>query len=213
MQLKQCKLPHYSRFTTSLSIPCFSTFPYPSFRKLHSHPARRANYTAPPSSNALDTERLSLCNIPDTIPEVPAFLALHFYIQHTACNTGRCSSDKTEHGCCSFLPEISACTRRTPTRTAGSRTCSSDTSGKIPHSGCSPENILSPLLVSHPRILFLLFNRVPIHGTRTSFLPSIPSALSKAPADPSRLPRSPVMSPGFCTILPAHPTGFPPVSA
>ena len=116
---------------------------YPPFRKLNSHPAQRANYTAPPSSNASDTERLSLCNIPDTIPAVPAFPALHFYTQHTACNTGRCSSDKTERGCCSFLPEIPACIRRTPTRTAGSRTCPSDTSGKIPHSGCSSGNILS----------------------------------------------------------------------
>lgn len=67
---------------------------------------------------------------------------------------------------------------------------------------------VSPCLYPIRGSFFLLFNRVPIHGTRTSFLPSIPSAFSKAPADPSRLPRSPEMSPGFCTILPAHPTVF-----
>ena len=40
----------------------------PQFSLTPSNPPRTMNYTAPPSSNALDTEKLSPCNIPDTIP-------------------------------------------------------------------------------------------------------------------------------------------------
>ena len=69
-----------------------------------------------------------------------------------------------------FLPGIPACIRRTPTRTAGSRTYPSDTSGKIPHSGCSPENILSlPACIPSVDLFFFYLTESPVHGTRTSF--------------------------------------------